>query len=153
MHIPYLVLDVSGRLSSFHQRRLGSGQKNSLAIFRQLIRRWKYLAEHNGSTFSVVLLPNRPEPVSSDLLTAEGAQVIDLYACFGDADPAYPHRPWRQSPYRFKNDLHWNEAGNRLAAVCLYRVFEEKMGLPKWSEEDLWEASFDYYTAFGEEPP
>ena len=148
LHTPYLILDVSGRWSSFLRRRLGYDQQNSLAIFRQLIRRWKSLAEHHGSTFSVVLLPNGPEPVISDLLTAEGVEVIDLYACFGDMDPAHPQRPWSQSPYRFKNDSHWNEAGNRWAAVCLYRVLEEKRGLPKWSEEDLWEALFDYYAAF-----
>ena len=152
-HTPYLILDVSGRWSSFHRRRLGRDRQNSPAIFRQLIRRWKDLAEDHGSTFSVVLLPTQPEPVISDLLTAEGVEVIDLYACFGDMDPAHPQRPWSQSPYRFKNDSHWNEAGNRWAAVCLSRVLEEKRGLPKWSEEDLWEALFDYYAAFGDEIP
>ena len=152
LHIPYLILDVSGRWSSFRQRGPTRDQKNLLAILVQLIRHWKHLVEHNGGTFSVVLLPNRPEPVFADLLTAESVEVIDLYqACLGDADPAHPQRPWRQSPYRFKNDHHWNEAGNRLAAVCLYRVLEEKMGLPKWSEEDLREALFDYYAAFGDE--
>lgn len=124
--------------------------KSSLEIVRQLIRRWKSLAEHNGSTFSVVLLPSHPpQPSVVALLDAENVEVVDLYACFGAADPAHPQRPLSQSPYYFKADHHWNEAGNRLAAVCLHRVLEEKLGLPKWSEADLWEASSRYYAAFG----
>ncbi len=181
LHTPYLVLDVSGRLSpflggnngplrrseaeegraqgdkiprdiktAFQQGRLVQDDpKNTLEIFRQLIRRWKHLAEHNGSTFSVVLLPRHPpQPLIVDLLNAEDVEVIDLYACFGAADPRHPQRPCRQSPYRFKNDDHWNEAGNRLAAVCLYRLLEEEMGLPHLSQSKLGEAIFRYYEAF-----
>ena len=186
LHAAYLVLDVSGRLSSvlaettispedlrrgFRDRhrdaRYGAmraafrrgtlvrnDQKTSLAIFRQLIRRWKHLAEHNGSTFSVVLLPMfSPQPFVVDLLHAEGVNVIDLYACFGDANPAHSRRRRRAPPYRFKNDWHWNEVGNRLAAVCLYRVLEEKLGIPALSGGRLQEALFRYYAAFGGEIP
>ena len=129
-------------------------QKTSLAIFRQLLRRWKHLAEHNGSTFSVVLLPmSPPQPFVVDLLAAEGVAVIDLYACFGDAAPVHPQRRRSAPPYRFKNDWHWNETGNRLAAACLYRVLKEKMGLPRLSEGRLREAIFQYYAAFGGEIP
>ena len=135
-------------------RLVRDDQKTSLAIFRQLIRRWKHLAEHNGSTFSVVLLPMfPPQPFVLDLLHAEGVAVIDLYACFGDADPAHSQRRRSAPPYRFKNDWHWNATGNRLAAVCLYRVLEEKTGIPALSEDRLQEALFRYYAAFGGEPP
>ena len=127
-------------------------QKHSLKIFRQLIRHWKHVAEHNGSTFSVVLLPSyAPEAFVVDLLHVEDVEVIDLYACFGAADPAHLQRPWSRSPYSFKNDWHWNEAGNRLVAACLYRALEEKTGLPRLSEGKLQEALFQYYAAFGGE--
>ena len=141
--------------NAFERGRLTlDDQKTSLAIFRQLIRRWKHLAEHNGSTFSVVLLPMAPpQPFVVDLLHAEGVEVIDLYACFGAADPAHPQQSWGQSPYRFKNDAHWNELGNKLAAVCLYRVLEEKTGIPALSEGRLQDALFRYYAAFGGEIP
>ena len=172
LHLPYLVLDVSGRLSPymtkiFTTNFLGGKQieslalkavrgvpdadylKNSLEIFRQLARQWKHLVQHNGGSFSVVLLPNQPpDPDIVALLNAEDVEVIDLYACFGEADPAHSWRPWLQSPYRFKNDLHWNEAGNQLAAVCLYRALEEKTGLPPLSEDRLEEVLSRYYTAF-----
>lgn len=185
LHTPYLILDVSRRLSSFHAGRAANierqrrgyddrprnerwearrkdfrygrldhdGGKNIREIFRQLIRRWKSAVEHNGSTFSVVFFPNRPPPpFVVDLLNAEAVKVVDLWACFCDADPAHSQRPWRSSPYRFKNDDHWNEAGNRLAAACLYRALEEKTGLPRLSEGRLQEAIFRYYTAFEGEP-
>ena len=185
LHLAYLILDVSGRLSFFlgenernsaylrrsfnerlrderreglkraiHQGRPdGARTKNSLAIFRQLIRRWKRLAEQNGSTFSVVLLPRYPpRPSTVDLLSAEGVQVIDLYNCFATHDPAHNDQEWYYSPYRFRRDTHWNEAGNRLASVCLYRVLEEKTGLPRLSEGRLEEILSRYYTAFERDP-
>ena len=169
LHIAYLILDVSDRLSSFLAETAGDtenlwggevatgretyySQKNSLAIFRQLIRYWKHLAEHNGSTFSVVLLPRRPpQPFTVDLLYAEGVEVIDLYNCFGTHDPAHNDLDWYYSSYRFRKDGHWNEAENRLAAVCLYRVLEEKTGLPRLSEGRLQETLSRYYAAFEKE--
>ena len=152
LHISYLILDVSGRWFPFRQRSLSRDLKNLRTLLVQVTRHWKHLAEHHGSTFSVVLLPTQPEPVLSDLLTAEGVEVIDLYDCFRDVDPAHSRRLWSQSPYTFKNDGHWNEAGNRLAAVCLYRALEEKRGLPPLSEGHLQAALFRYYAAFEGEP-
>ena len=184
LHISYLVLDTDRRFSAFLEETAVTGEyprgeqelrdgrhmaikhafrrerpdeyshESSLKIFRQVIRRWKHLAERNGSTFSVVLLPVGPVwPPVADLLNVEAVEVIDLYACFTDADPTHPRRRWPRSPYSFKNDGHWNEAGNRLAAVCLYRVLEERLALPRLSEDRLQEALFQYYTAFGDDIP
>ena len=178
LHLPYLILDARGRLSSFMEeslmdnqqwastlRRRGVGRgggvippehlKNSLAILRQLFRRWKETVERNGGVFSVVLLPIALEhPDVASVLMEEGIEVFDLYDCFSDYDPAHAGRPWKHSPYRFKNkgNLHWNEAGNYLAAVCLYRFLEEKMKLPELSGDTLQEALRRYYLAFGGMP-
>ena len=124
----------------------------TLEIFRQMIRRWKNLVEDAGGAFSIVLSPTpAPPPFLVDLLRAEGVEMIDLHACFNDVDPAHSGTPWAESSYRFKNDRHWNETGNSLAAVCLYRALEEKMGFPGLSEDGLREAVFRYYAAFGGE--
>ena len=122
----------------------------TLEILRQMIRRWKNLVEDAGGVFSIVLLPT-PAPPSFlvDLIRAEGVEMIDLHACFNDVDPAHSGTPWAESPYRFKNDRHWNETGNYLAAVCLYRALEEEMGFPGLSEDGLREAVSRYYAAFG----
>ena len=128
-------------------------EEKAWKIFRQLIRLWKHSAERHGSSFHVVILPDWSLPRISSILLEEDVEVIDLYACFGAADPAHPQQSWGQSPYRFKNDWHWNEAANRLAAVCLYRRLAEKMGLPHLSESQLEEALFRYYAAFEGERP
>lgn len=188
LHVSYLLLDVSGRLSSYvegtsinqrlredHDRRASEqghlnaehvehhqyrgtlsdeDLRNMRALFQKVLRRWKQSVEKTGGRFSVVLLPNLPpDPRVVDLLEEEDIEVVDLYACFGNHDPAHKDRAWADSPYRFKNDGHWNEAGNQLAAVCLYRFLEGKVGLPKRSEDELWEALSRYYAAFGGEAP
>ena len=183
LHISYLILDASGRLSleelqkllskdtlEEHQRGIDVGGessrqehvehsfyrgkmddkefKSSVAVFQRILRRWKELVENAGRVFSVVLLPIMPiNPDVATVLLEEDIKVFDLYDCFGAHDPAHTARPWRDSPYRFKYDGHWNEAGNQLAAVCLYRFLEEEMGLPALSEERLGEALGSYYSA------
>ena len=122
--------------------------KSSVAVFQRILRRWKELVENAGGAFSVVLLPVTPiNPDVATVLLEEDIKVFDLYDCFGAHDPAHTDRPWRDSPYRFKHDVHWNEAGNQLAAVCLYRFLEEEMGVPALSEERLGEALQRYYSA------
>ena len=190
LHLPYLILDATGRLSSYveerahregrkrkrlldaykeratkvepwRQRQTGVEEdedfEERLAIFRRLMRRWNQLVEHNGGQFHVVLLPEHNPaafPRVLDLLAEEDIATISLYDCFG----AYEEdRSWRKtwnyfsyrSKYGFKTDDHWNEAGNRLAALCLYRVLEADMHLPALSEETLRTTLRRYYAAFG----
>ncbi len=187
LHLPYLILDATGRLSSYVNKRAGDEKlkrkrlqwahqertakvrsrrqrltgaekdedlKERLAIFRRLIRRWKQAAERNGSKFYVVLLPKHnpaASPRVPDLLQEEDVATISLYDCFNTHDTAHYQRPWVGSPYRFKSDGHWNEAGNRLAARCLYRVLEKEMRLPALAEATLQATLRRYYAAFGGE--
>ena len=139
---------------SFQQGDLTFENQQILEIFRQLIRRWKNSVEDNGGAFSIVLLPDHaPHSYVVDSIRAEGIETIDLYACFNESDPAFSETRWRESSYRFRNDAHWNETGTSLAAVCLYRALEVKMGLPVLSEDRLQEAVSRYYAAFGGEFP
>ena len=175
-HLSYLFLHVSGlffsmedydivsasrKLDKERRKRVNLTGKSlsdknreaSLAIFSQIIRRWKHLVENEGGTFSVVLLPTRPEyPDVLPLLLEENVNVLNLYDCFGDHDAAHRQRPWLRSPYRLR-DGHWNEQGNKLAAVCLYRFLEEEVGAPDISEDEMQEALFRYYAAFEEGLP
>ena len=163
LHLSYLLLDVQGRLSSHirERRREYSGQvrarrqpfdtdwKQSLPIFKKLLRRWKHLVESKGSVFRVVSLPDGPlNPSPAAVFSEEEIEVIDLYDCFTGFDAAHAQRRWHHSPYRFENDWHWNEAGNRLAAVCLYQVLAEEMRLPTRIEADLRTALDRYYAVF-----
>ena len=190
LHLPYLILDATGHISSYakerargerlkrgqlwdrYKERVGGekkdeGLKQRFAIFRRLIRRWKQGVERNGGKFYVVLLPQHipaAAPRISDLLRNEDIATVSLYDCFGAYDVEHYQRSWSGSPYRFMSDGHWNEAGNRLAALCLYRALEEDMRLPALAEETLQAALRRYYAAFegwrpvnageeGDEPP
>ncbi len=123
--------------------------KNSADIFQRLIRKWKYLVETNGGTFHLVTLPDRPTvPEIASVIVEEDVRAISLYDCFGDHDATHSRQPWEDSPYKFKNDYHWNEAGNYMAAVCLYRFLEEEADLTRLSEEKIGKILSQYYSAF-----
>ncbi len=190
LHLPYLILDATGRLSNYvnergrrerrkrerlldaykirvtkvepwRLRQTGAEEdedfEERLAIFRRLMRRWKQLVEHNGGQFHVVLLPEHNPaafPGVLDLLQEEDIATISLYDCFGAYEEDRSGRKtWNyisyRSKYSFKTDDHWNEAGNRLAAQCLYRVLEADRGLPALSAETLRTTLRRYYAAFG----
>ena len=170
LHLPYLVLDAGGRLSAHledlkaevRQLRGESNQRmmaykaqglrgSALLLFRQMLRRWKEAAESNGASFRLVWLPIENPNASrvAAIAEAEGIETVNLRDCFGERDPAHLHTPWELSPYRLENDGHWNEAANRLAAVCLHRVLEGALGMPPLSEEEVALALRRYYAAFG----
>ena len=161
LHVSYLVLDViAHRFSVVDPESVVPGRRwrlrpdadddRAAAILRRLMRHWKRAVEENGGRFITVLLPQSPvKPRIAALLEEEEIEVVDLYDCFRSHDGGHHRRRWKQSPYRFKQDDHWNETGNRLAAVCLYRFLEKEMRLPGVSEDALREALHRYYSAFG----
>ena len=174
LHVSYLMEEAKWRLSSHtanvhsdqeifehlhsykdRYRDFSSETRKALPVFRQLILRWRRSVERNGGGFLVVTLPGEPvDPSVVTLLREEDVKVISLHDCFRDHDDGHHWRKWRGSPYKFKRDPHWNESGNRLAAVCLYRFLEkEEMRLPGLSESSLGEALRQYYSAFGDTAP
>ena len=173
LHLPYLVLDAGGRLSTHfeeleaktrqlrheYRQRRASYETQGLAsstfpLFRKILRRWKEAAESNGASFRLLWLPkeNYDAPGVAAIVEEEGVETVNLQDCFGARDPAHLRTPWALSPYRFERDRHWNEAGNRLAAVCLHRILESALGLPRLSEEDVALALRRYYSAFEASP-
>ena len=169
LHISYLLLDVIARfplvgqgiLSSLRiptvrntygivvQRKpIADQMSNVLTLFQRLIHHWKDLVEANGGKFYIVLLPRLHESWLAAVL-GEEFEVVNLYECFSDYVEDYHQLGWGpDSPYRFENDSHWNEAGNQLATVCLYRFLEQEVGLPVLSDTALREAFFTYYSSF-----
>ena len=169
LHLPYLVLDAGGRLSAHleeleakasqlrikYEQRVAAHSADALPrdaflLFRQMLRRWKEAVESNGASFRLAWLPmeNYDAPGIAAIVEEEGVEAVSLRDCFGARDPAHLRTPWELSPYRFERDEHWNEAGNRLAAVCLHRVLENALGLPLLPEDDVELALRRYYSAF-----
>ena len=167
MHLSYLALDATGRLTTllgaadtarqlvfFRPWRVHNdyeeAQQSALVLFRQQLRRFKAAAEQDGASFTLVYLPMENYAASgvSEIVRAEGVETINLRDCFGEHDPAHLQTPWIDSPYRFRRDKHWNEAGNRLAAVCLHHFLVSRLGLPRLPKEEIGQALARYYSAF-----
>ena len=175
LHLSYLALDAASRLSTdlvtrgfdiAHLFEAGwwtlpdrtpleaaeavrQGAPDRHALFRQLLRRFKAAAEGDGASFHLVRLPDLPAGFSVGPIAAEeGVEIVNLQNCFAELDPAHQRTPWPRSPYRFRRDNHWNEAGNRLAAVCLHRFLASRLGLPPMSDHEVARVLNQYYAAF-----
>ena len=170
LHLPYLLMDAGGQLSvhlqeieakanrlwpEYVQRREVYKKRQALPmsaflLFQQILRRWKEAAENNGASFHLVLPPRKrwASPKVAAIAKEEGVETVNLRDCFGERDPAHLQTLWHLSPYRFKQDWHWNEAGNRLAAICLHRFLQGALQLPSLSEEEVEQALSRYYSAF-----
>ena len=173
LHLTYLALDATGRLARYvssavaelranHDAR-GSARAaafsddlfdHGLKVFGLLIRRWRDEVEESGGRFLVVLLPTQPDyPQVRPLLDGAGIGVVDLNACYASRDEGHRERDWLESPYRLRNDGHWNELGNRLAAACLDERLRRDAGLPAMADAVRDAALAEYYAAFESPPP
>ena len=121
----------------------GDAWDDAIAAFQALLLRWKQEVEAHGGEFHVALLPYMRKEWVRELIPS-AVDIIDLYACFSRAIPNYSY-----DAVSFDNprDKHWNEAGNMVAAHCLYRLLEEEAGLPTLSDDALAEARYEFYHA------
>ena len=168
LHLTYLALDAAGRLAPYLADLATQLQTEydawdlgivssvgddsldaSREVFGQLIRRWRREVEGSGGKFFVALLPTQPDyPLVRPLLEDAGIGVVDLNACFAGRDEGHRRRNWDHSPYRLRDDYHWNELGNQLAAACLDDLLRREAGLPTMAEAMRDAALAAYYAAF-----
>ena len=151
LHLSYLTLDATKRFWG-GVTQTGRLRSSALPLFRQLLRRFKEAVEAEGASFQLVWLPHLDMPDMAAVVAEEGVESVSLRTCFAEHDPAHLRTPWQRSPYRFKNNWRWNEAGNRLAAMCLHRFLERRLGLPSLSDEAVEGALRHYYSAFDAPP-
>ena len=169
MHLTYLALDATGRLGPYISSAAEELRRSrdawthryegkdipddlfeqGLEVFGQLIRRWRREVEESGGRFFVVLLPTQPDyPRVRPVLEEAGVGVVDLNACYARRDEGHRERDWQESPYRLRNDGHWNELGNQLAAACLDERLRREAGMPAMAETVREAALAEYYAAF-----
>ena len=115
---------------------------DSIAAFQALLLHWKAEVEAQGHQFHVVVLPYMRQ-TDVDRIIPASLDVLYLEECFSRLIPNYDYSDWR-----FRDtDAHWNEAGNMVAAHCLYRFLEEETGLPRLFDIELTNARYEYYQA------
>ncbi|MEM7394516.1 MAG: hypothetical protein AAF492_19455, partial [Verrucomicrobiota bacterium] len=129
--------------------RLRAGPDNEtveagIALFQRLLSTWREAVEARGATFHVVILPHPADQKLRGLLD-DRVEVIDLYEAFQGLVEGYDFK--RHA--RFEKDGHWNERGNLLAAISLYRNLEAPLGLTRLTDEALKEQLSTYYGAVG----
>ena len=146
LHLTYLALDGWQRLGfdELAPRHFDMSESDALAAMDGLLRRWRREVEANGGAFHVVVLPLPHDPGWFQKTEALASwDVVDLAECFDERIPDYNYADWR-----FETDWHWNEAGNMVAAHCLYRLLEGILDLPTRADADLARARGAYYRAF-----
>ena len=116
---------------------------NSVAAFQALLLHWRGVVESHGGEFHVVVPPYMNRESVQGVFPTQ-LEVSYLLECFIDEIPQFHYSDWR-----FRTDAHWNEAGNMVAAHCLYRLLEESGDLPLLSEAALANARHKYYSAVG----
>lgn len=164
LHITYLALDVWHRrrphdavLSDANAQALFADDAPGLllrdavairddevrALFAALLLQWRHEVEANGGSFHIVRVPVRHDDLHLAPRERSPWAVVDLRECFRQAIPDFRYEDWR-----YERDIHWNEAGNMVAAHCLYRHLEGPLDLPPASDETLAEMRHAYYAAF-----
>ena len=121
----------------------GDALDDDIATFQALLLHWKQEVEARGGKFHVAVLPYMREEWVRELVPS-AIDVVDLHGCFSRAIPNYSYDAVSFDDPR---DGHWNEAGNMVAAHCLYRLLEEEEGLPSLSDDALAEARYMFYHA------
>ena len=114
----------------------------SITLFNKILREWKNMAEDNGSRFFVVMLPMEESKRLKDIVDGD-IKVIDMYEMCRSLIPNYDF-----SDSRFTSDSHWNEFGNMLAALNLFRAFEQEAALRPLGDREALDALNEYYSAF-----
>ncbi len=179
LHLTYLLYDVRGRLDP-SRRGLGSDRallheeytyyswkkrfrtarsqpaedrdppspratpEDVALVMWRLLDEWQQAADSSAAHFVVAGVPREQEHELLSVI-AEKHETLDLFELFHSQLDDFEYRD-----VSFENDAHWNERGNMLTAIVIYRFLEERMGLDPIPEMELRQAVSDYYAAFPE---
>ena len=121
--------------------------KDIVVVFQSLLRTWQRMVQERGGRFVVAILPQPKEDRMAAAMIPPEIDTVNLFECFNEHVAEYRYAP----DWRFVNDAHWNEQGNMLAAVCLYRFLDRELNLPVRSIDELLEQLHRYYAAFQDE--
>lgn len=123
--------------------------KDALEIFTVLTATMKKAAMVHSARFYVALFPGfktdkkgRHNQTIKNVLESQGIDVLDLFPFFRAVEQEYP------ASLYFQNDGHWNEEGNKMATVAIFKFLAEKLKVGGADDRFVREGLYEYYSAF-----
>jgi len=129
--------------SDFYDMHFNDEIDHVIRIYRAILQKWSKQSAARHSPLTVVLLPFHLD-TKLEFLTPNNIDRLNLYALLKRTYPDTPR-------IRFYHDGHWNETGNMIAAIFLYRYLEAKFDLPHRDDHWVKQRLFEYYSAFDKE--
>ena len=124
------------------------GLDSSIGLLNVLLLQWQKEVEADGGVFHVVVIPRTDHEFMIPRFDRR-LNVIDLLPIFSRMLPGYEYEK-----IEFKNDGHWDEFGNMLAAVALYQDLAERSSVGKLSVDKIDAALERHYRLIGKwQPP
>ena len=109
-------------------------------VFTGLLKTWTKLAQERGHSFHTVLLPRKEEQAIKHLVPQE-TPMIDLYSEFTQRLSDYNYA----TDAKFVTDDHWDERGNLMAALWLYRTIVQSLGIEPMSPAKIDQVLDEHY--------
>ncbi len=119
-------------------------------LFYAILSKWRDLTSAHNAKFIIASLP-RPNEHKLRRLFVNEEHFVDLWHQFyADPKSTMSTGDWQKlyNPWRFKNNDHWNEAGNLKAAIILYKYFVKTLNLNIQGDKWLNKKIYEYYSAF-----
>ena len=142
----------------FVKNRDSAQLRESILLLIEILKEWEQEVNRQGGQFSVVLLPREIENRAEKLIRESGFRTVNLFTFFSREITEYNYSDWC-----FKNDPHWNEAANYVAAQGLYADLSDQVPVELMSSDEMDRLLFTYYSSFdygwmpgetrAEEPP
>lgn len=112
----------------------------TLRIYFTILAQIERICKKNHAKFYIVTLPFISTHNMAKLLVKKGFKVIDLYDKFTNI--------YKKKEYSFETTRHWNEEGNKLAAIFLFKFLAKELDI-NYSDDNFIEQSlYEYYSSF-----
>ena len=124
-----------------------AGLDSSIDLLNALLLQWQSEVEASGGVFHVVVIP-RPDHHFMLARFDRRLLILDLLPVFSSTLPGYEY-----AKIKFRNDGHWNELGNLLAAVALYQDLVARGSVSRLAANEIRAALEKHYKSKGKWQP
>ena len=115
--------------------------KKTLDLFLKIIAELNKDSLENGAKFFIATLPTSGGARMHKLLTDNGFQSLNFHEKFSTF--------YQGREYRFNKDGHWNEEGNKFAAIELFKFLTNSLEISYGGDKFIEQALYEYYNSFG----